>query len=66
MSDDVAVKPPAPAPEYLGDGLYVEHDGWHVRLYAPNNLGHEQELFLEPDVLAAFLRWVERLKGRAL
>ena len=50
-------------PEYLGDGLYAEYDGWQIRLYAHNGVSHTNEVFLEPDVLAAFQRYVTKLKG---
>jgi hypothetical protein len=54
---------PTHAPVYLGDGLYAEFDGWQIRLFAHNGLNCTNVVFLEPDVLAAFLRYVENLKG---
>lgn len=59
---DVSPQPSQP-PVYLGDGLYAEFDGWQVRLYAHNGISYTNEVFLEPDVLAAFVRYVTRLKG---
>lgn len=51
--------------EYLGDGLYAEFDGHQIRLWA--DVGDRiHEVYLEPDVLAAFLRYVERLKGASV
>lgn len=47
---------------YLGDGLYASSDGWQVRLRAPRE-GGDHEVFLDPDILRAFLRYVESLKG---
>lgn len=55
--------PPDQRREYLGDGLYVEYDGWQFRLFASNGLGTTNEVFLEPDVLAAFQRYITKLKG---
>lgn len=52
----------APNPEYLGDGLYVEYDGWMIRLYATNGVFMTNEVFLEPAVLSAFQQYVERIK----
>jgi hypothetical protein len=59
---DVTLQLPQP-PVYLGDGLYASFDGWQIRLYADNGLGTTNEVFLEPSVLADFLRYVEKLKG---
>lgn len=64
MDDIVDVSPQPPvAPEYLGDGLYAEYDGWQVRLYASNGVHATNQVFLEPGVLAAFQRYVAKLKG---
>jgi hypothetical protein len=46
---------------YLGDCLYASFDGCQVRLRAPRD-GVDHVVFLEPEVLAEFLRYVERLK----
>jgi hypothetical protein len=48
--------------EYLGDGLYVAYDGFQIELYATNGERVTNQVYLEPAVLAAFLRYVERLK----
>lgn len=46
-----------PEEHYLGDGLYASHDGFQVCLRAPRgDLDHV--VYLEPQVLAAFLRYV--------
>jgi hypothetical protein len=52
-------------PVYLGDGLYAEFDGYHIRLFASHGDGIHH-VFLEPETLAAFLRYVEKLKGATL
>lgn len=52
---------PEPGQEsYLGDGLYVSHDGFQVCLRAPCD-GVDQRVYLEPSVLAAFEAWLKRL-----
>jgi hypothetical protein len=52
---------PEPGQEsYLGDGLYVSHDGFQVCLRAPSD-GADQRVYLEPSVLAAFEEWLKRL-----
>jgi len=56
-----ALKAPAAAEEYLGDGLYVrvEPDTGAVWLRAPRD-GGDHEVALEPEVLQAFLAWLRR------
>lgn len=51
--------PQQDAPTYLGDGLYVDYDGWQVRLFAHNGVSATNEVFLDPDVLEAFLRFAQ-------
>lgn len=51
-------------PEYLGDGVYVHHDQWHIVLTTGH---HDQEradnkIYLEPHVWAQLMQWYERLK----
>ena len=48
---------------YLGDGLYASFDGWQVKLRAPRG-NSDGEVFLEPEVLAQFLKYVEGLKAK--
>jgi hypothetical protein len=45
--------------EYLGDGLYISYDGFQFVLRAPRNEGNHY-VALEPDIFAAFLRYIER------
>lgn len=56
------VSAPEPGAEsYLGDGLYVSHDGFQVRLRAGNGADDDNVVYLEPSVLAAFEAWLKRL-----
>jgi hypothetical protein len=48
--------------EYLGDGLYVSHDEYYVRLRAPRTVG-DHEVYLEDRVLQEFILWLRR-KGK--
>jgi hypothetical protein len=41
---------------YIGDGLYVSHDGFQVCLRAPRPAG-DHEVYLEPSTLIEFARW---------
>jgi hypothetical protein len=46
---------------YLGDGLYVSFDGWHVCLRAPRSEGNHW-IALEPMVYQNLKRWMEAHK----
>jgi len=48
--------------EYLGDGAYVEYDGFQVRLYTSNGIEVTNEVYLEPAVLSHFLAWIAKLQ----
>jgi hypothetical protein len=50
---------------YLGDGLYAAFDGWQIELYASNGIRKTNQVYLEPAVLAAFLRYVKELKSQS-
>lgn len=63
-TEDVTPHEPLPTPEYLGDGLYAEYDGWQIRLFASNGIGTTNEVFLEPDVLRAFLKYVQAVREK--
>lgn len=47
---------------YLGDGLYVGHDGWQYVLKAERDSGTHY-VCLEPEVLQNFLGYVERVSN---
>lgn len=49
--------------DYLGDGVYVDFDGFALVLTAENGLSVQETIVLEPEVYAALLRYVERLKA---
>lgn len=48
--------------DYLGDGVYVRHDGFQFWLIA-NDPASFERVALEPSVFRAFLRYVERVEG---
>lgn len=50
---------------YLGDGAYVDFDGYALILTAENGIRATDRIVLEPEVYAALLRYVERLKATA-
>lgn len=45
---------------YLGDGLYAKYDGFQVRLFAHNGLATTNEVYLDPEVRAALIRFLEQ------
>lgn len=47
---------------YLGDGLYYEDPGYQIRLFAFNGLETLEEVFLEDEVLTAFIRALEKTR----
>lgn len=44
---------------YLGDGLFVVDHGHQVELFAHNGVSKTDTVYLDPEVLAAFLQWVK-------
>ncbi len=44
---------------YLGDGLYVGFDGYQVKLYSHNGVHPTNSVYLEPEVLRAFVKWLQ-------
>lgn len=58
--EDVSVKPPSER-EYLGDGLYVEFDGYQLQLAASNGVHDQDTVYLEPSVLRALIEYAKRI-----
>ncbi len=50
--------------DYLGDGVYVEHDGYQLMLSADSD-GQANRIYLDPTVFAALVRYRDRLLDRA-
>lgn len=51
------------AKEYLGDAVYVEFDGFQLVLTTENGIRATNRIVLEPEVYAALVQFVERLKA---
>lgn len=47
---------------YLGDAVYVQHDGYHVILSTEDGIRTTNEVFLEPHVLNEFERWLTEVR----
>ena len=49
--------------EYLGDSVYAEYDGYSIRLYTSNGIMECSEIYLEPEVADALVRFWKKWKG---
>jgi len=50
--------------DYLGDSVYADWDGCGIVLTTENGFGASNTICLEPQVLAAFNRYVKRLETK--
>lgn len=50
--------------QYLGDGAYVEYDGYSLVLTTENGIEVTNRIVLEPDVYAALVYFVTELNSR--
>jgi hypothetical protein len=55
----------AEAKTYLGDGVYVSRSEIGLELTTEDGISVTNRIFLEPEVLGALLRYVERLSKEA-
>lgn len=46
---------------YIGDQVYVTYDGYHVILTTENGIATTNQIYMEPEVLAAFIKWAKNL-----
>jgi len=53
------------AKAYLGDGVYVNNDGYHIILTTENGVSITNTIFLEPNVLSALNEYVDALRESA-
>jgi hypothetical protein len=47
--------------EYLGDSVYVDHDGYGVVLTTDNGYGPSNTIILEPEVVTALNNYIKRI-----
>lgn len=52
------------AKAYLGDGVYVDHDGYALTLTTEDGIRATNTIYLEPEVWTALRRYVEGLAER--
>lgn len=48
--------------KYLGDGAYVEFDGYHIVLTTSNGITNTNTIALEPGVYAALVKYGKMLE----
>lgn len=46
-----------PTKKYLGDGVYVDFDGWNLVLTAENGVTATDRIVLEPEVIDALSKY---------
>lgn len=51
--------------DYLGDGCYADFDGFGIILTTENGIETTNQIYLEPEVLAALNRYNERMREKA-
>ena len=47
--------------DYIGDGVYVEYDGFSIIAKANDFNNPTDTIYFEPGVVAAFIRFAERV-----
>ena len=48
---------------YLGDGVYVDFDGYHIVLTTCNGLSDTNKIYLDSQVTEALIKYIEGLKS---
>jgi len=49
--------------DYLGDSVYVHHDGYSIVLTTVNDSSRPSNtIYMEPEVLEAFERYIKRIR----
>lgn len=50
------------AKDYLGDSVYIEDNGYGITLTTENGYGPIYTIVMEPEVIEAFINYINRLK----
>jgi hypothetical protein len=48
---------------YLGDGVYASFDGYTINLTTENGISVTNSIYMEPEVMGAFFKYVEQFKS---
>ena len=51
--------------QYLGDGVYAGHDGWHIWIWTSDGVTKSKPIALEPAVLDKLVRYRAKLLERS-
>ncbi len=51
--------------EYIGDGVYVKHDGWGIWLHANSHVDPTDRVYLEPSVFDKLNRYAKQCEEQA-
>lgn len=49
--------------EYIGDGVYVCHDGYGIQLHANSHIDPTDRIYLEPYVLERLVEFKNNIEG---
>lgn len=52
--------------EYLGDGVYIQFDGYRIVVTTSDGISDTNTIVFEPEVLNSFINFIERLKANLL
>lgn len=52
-----------PNKKYLGDGAYVQHDGWSYIITTENGISAQNEVRLEDSAMDVLFRYRQRIEG---
>lgn len=50
--------------EHIGDGVFVDHDGYHVVLTTEDGVQTTNRIYLDPGVFLALYNWHQQLQQR--
>lgn len=53
-------------PTFLGDGIYVEFDGVHIKLTTSDGIIDTNTIYLDNSVMISFETWVKEFKKKML
>ena len=46
--------------EYLGDGVYADFDGYHIKLTASDGVYDTDKIYLDPTVIKKLIEYYEK------
>jgi len=49
--------------EYLGDGVYIENEGYQLKLTTENGIATTNTIYMDESVLVAFEGYIRGLRG---